>query len=78
MRTGMRWGAIGLAVLWAGAQVAGAQEDIGKSMERLQAQVAANPERLELELALGNAAVLAGKFELAIASFEKVLDKTGA
>ena len=75
MRTGMRWGVIGLAMLWAGAQIAGAQEDIGQSMERLQGEVAANPERLELELALGNAAVLAGKFELAIASFEKVLDK---
>jgi tetratricopeptide (TPR) repeat protein len=71
----MRWGALGLAVLWAGPQVVGAQGDNGQSVERLQIEAAANPERLELELALGNAAVLAGKFELAIASFEKVLDR---
>ena len=75
MRRGMRWGALGLAVLWAGAQIVGAQEDSGQSVERLRSEAAANPDRIELELAVGNAAVLAGKFELAIASFEKVLDR---
>ena len=75
MGRGMRWGICGLAVLWAGAQIAGAQQDTEQSMERLQLQAAASPERLDLELALGNAAVQAGKFEVAIASFEKVLGK---
>ena len=75
MGRGMRRGILGLAVLWGSAQVAGAQQDTDKSMERLQLEAAASPERLDLELALGNAAVKAGKFEMAIASFEKVLGK---
>jgi tetratricopeptide (TPR) repeat protein len=75
MRGWMHWGVVGLAVVWAGTQLAYAQEDIGQPMVRLRGEAAANPERLELELAVGNAAVLAGKFDLAIASFEKVLDR---
>ena len=75
MGRGIRWAVVGLAVVCGSAQIAGAQEDNGQSIERLRGEVAANPDRLDLELALGNAAVLAGKFELAIASFEKVLDR---
>jgi Flp pilus assembly protein TadD len=71
----MGWGIWGLAALLAGAQVVSAQQDAGQSVERLQLEAAESPERLDLELALGNAAVQAGKFELAIASFEKVLGK---
>ncbi len=64
---------LGVALLWAGAQAVCAQGDAGKAMDRLRAQIAVNPDRLDLVLALGNAAVQAGKFDLAIANFQKVL-----
>jgi len=64
---------LGLALVWAGAQVVYAQEDV---VDRLREAMAAHPERLDLLLALGNAAAGAGQFDLAIASFHKVLDQT--
>jgi tetratricopeptide (TPR) repeat protein len=66
---------LALAVTWSGAQTLCAQEDTGQALDRLQEQIAASPERLDLVVALGNAAVLAGKFDMAVASFEKVLEK---
>ncbi len=63
---------LGLALLWAGAQVVCAQEDV---VDRLREQIAVQGERSDLMLALGNAAVGAGKFDLALASFHKVLDE---
>jgi cytochrome c-type biogenesis protein CcmH/NrfG len=66
---------LALAVIWSGAQALYAQEDTGQALDRLQEQIAASPERLDLLQALGNAAVLAGKFDMAVASFEKVLEK---
>jgi Tfp pilus assembly protein PilF len=66
---------LALAAIWSGAQALYAQEDTGQALDRLQAQIAASPERLDLVVALGNAAVLAGKFDMAVASFEKVLEK---
>ena len=65
---------LGLAMLWPGAQMLRAQEDTGQALDRLQAQAGASPERLDLVLALGNAAVVAGKLDLAISSFQKVLE----
>jgi tetratricopeptide (TPR) repeat protein len=65
---------LGLAILWCGTQAIRAQEDAGAALDRLQEQIAANPDRLDLVVALGNAAVLSGKFDMAIASFEKVLE----
>jgi len=64
---------LGLAMLLSGTQTVRAQEDTGQALDRLQEQIAISPERLDLVLALGNAAVLAGKLDIAIASFEKVL-----
>jgi len=64
---------LGLALLWPGTQTVRAQEDTGQALERLEEQALASPERLDLMVALGNAAVLAGKFDMAIASFQKVL-----
>ena len=65
---------LGLAMLWPGAQTVRAQEDTGQALDRLQEQAGTSPERLDLVLALGNAAVVAGKLDLAIASFQKVLE----
>jgi tetratricopeptide (TPR) repeat protein len=65
-------------MVWAGAQTIRAQEDAGRAIDRLQEEIAANPERLDLVLALGNTAVRAGKFEMAIASFQKVLENLAA
>ena len=65
---------LGLAMLWSGTQTVRAQEDTGQALDRLQEQTLASPERLDLMVALGNAAVLAGKLDMALASFEKVLE----
>ena len=65
---------LGLALLLGGAQAVFAQEDAGQAMGRLGEEIAAKGERLDLVLALGNAAVGAGNFDLALASFQKVLD----
>ena len=65
---------LGLAVAWAGAQAVCAQQEPEPRMDRLQAEIAAQGERPDLMLALGNAAARTGKFELAIASFQKVLE----
>ena len=65
---------LGLAMLWPAAQTVRAQEDTGDALKRLEEQIAASPERLDLVMALGNAAVLAGKHETAIASFQRVLE----
>ena len=54
---------LGLAMLWPGAQTVRAQEDTGQALDRLQEQTGASPERLDLVLALGNAAVVAGKLD---------------
>jgi tetratricopeptide (TPR) repeat protein len=61
-------------MLWPCVQTVRAQEDTGQALVRLQEQAGASPERLDLVLALGNAAVVAGKLDLAIASFQKVLE----
>ena len=66
---------LGLALFCVSSQAVDAQEDMGQSMAQLEAQIAANPGRLDLVVALGNAAVGAGQFDLAIASFRKVLDQ---
>ena len=66
--------ACALALLWVGLQVVQAQGDNAPSLDYLQAQVAAHPERIDLVLALGNAAAAAGKLDVAIAGFQKVLD----
>jgi Flp pilus assembly protein TadD len=65
---------LGLSMLCCSVQIVHAQEDVGQDIDRLQQQIAASPDRLDLVLALGNAAVLAGRFDMAIASFRKVLE----
>jgi tetratricopeptide (TPR) repeat protein len=69
---------LGLAMVWAGVPAGRAQQDTGQdkgqAIDRLRQEIAANPERLDLVLALGNTAAGAGKFEMAIASFQKVLE----
>jgi tetratricopeptide (TPR) repeat protein len=55
--------AMSLAIALAGAHVVCAQQDTGQARDRL-----------DLVLAEGNAAVGAGRYELAIASFQKVLE----
>ena len=75
VRGRLRRALLALALVLASAQAICAQEDAGQAMGRLQEEIAAQGERLDLLLALGNTAVGAGKFDLAIASFQKVLDK---
>jgi tetratricopeptide (TPR) repeat protein len=65
---------LALAMLESAVQILRAQEDASQAVERLQAQAAASPERLDLVMALGNSAVQAGQFDTAIASFQKVLE----
>ena len=74
VRRGLPPVVLALALSCAGVQAVCAQQDVGQALERLQERIEANPERLDLVLALGNAAAGAGKFDLAIASFQKVLD----
>src|SRR5664279_1887248 len=75
VRGRLRRALLALALLLASAQAICAQEDAGQAMGRLQEEIAAQGERLHLLLALGDTAVGVGKFDLAIASFQKVLDK---
>jgi tetratricopeptide (TPR) repeat protein len=56
--------ALGLLTVWAGTQSVHAQQDAGQGLDVLLAQ--------------GNAAVGAGKYDLAIASFQKVLENLEA
>ena len=63
---------LGLALVWASAQVGFAGKGV---MDLLREEIAAHPERLDLVLALGNAAAGAGQFDLAIASSHRVLDQ---
>jgi tetratricopeptide (TPR) repeat protein len=65
---------LALAMLESAIQTLRAQEDASQAVERLQAQAAASPGRLDLVLSLGNSAVQAGQFDTAIASFQKVLE----
>jgi len=62
--------AVGVAML--GTQMLAAQED---TVARLLAETAAHPDQLELRMELGNAAASAGDLDLALASFQKVLDR---
>ena len=68
--TGRAAVAMGIAML--GAQVLAAQEDM---VARLLAETAAHPEQLDLRMELGNAAATAGNLDLALTSFQKVLDR---
>jgi tetratricopeptide (TPR) repeat protein len=51
------------------------QDDPAETIRSLQSEIAANPERLDLVVSLGNNAVRAGQFELAISSFRNVLER---
>src|SRR4051812_22669590 len=62
---------LGAAIAWAGTQVICAQEDIG----RLRQEAAAEPQRLDLALKLGNAAASAGDLDLALTTFRGVLER---
>jgi Flp pilus assembly protein TadD len=61
--------AVGIAML--GVQMLAAQDD---TVARLSAETAAHPDQLDLRMQLGNAAAAAGDLDLALASFQKVLD----
>jgi tetratricopeptide (TPR) repeat protein len=65
---------LGLVMAWAGTHAGRAQEDTAQAIDRLRQEIAANPQRLDLVLALGNTAAGAGKLDMAIASFQKVLE----
>jgi tetratricopeptide (TPR) repeat protein len=52
-----------------------AQGKIDEAMRRLQAEVAKDPKRGELDLMIGNTAVRTGKFDLAIENYQKLLAK---
>lgn len=71
-RVGKNVSAMALGIAMLGAQAVRAQED---TVVRLQAEATASPERLELGVSLGNAAAAAGKLDLALASYGKVLAK---
>ena len=64
--------ALALGILLFGAQVLTAQDD---TVARLLAETAAHPDQMDLRLELGNAAAAAGDLDLALASFQKVLDR---
>ena len=59
------WGrvVVGLALLCTASQAVDAQEDTGQSMAQWEARIAADPGRLDLVVALGNAAVWDGSAE---------------
>jgi len=67
--TGRAAVAFGIAIL--GVQVLAAQES---TVAQLLAETAAHPDRLDLRMELGNAAASAGDLDLALASFQRVLD----
>ena len=60
--------ALGVALL--STQTGWSQQD---PVARLEAEVAANPSQLDLAMELGDAAAKAGRLDLALASFQKVL-----
>ena len=68
--TGLAVLAISIAIL--GAQVLAAQED---NVARLLTETAAHPDQLDLRMELGDAAASLGNLDLALASFQKVLDR---
>lgn len=68
-RTGRAAMALGIAIF--SAQVLAAQDD---AVARLMAETDAHPEQLNLRLELGNAAAAAGNLDLALTSFQKVLE----
>ena len=51
------------------------QADPEQAIRLLRDEIAANPDRLELVLSLGNQAVRAGQFDLAISSFQRILER---
>src|SRR5215472_3906857 len=55
-----------------------AQGDIEQFIRDLREQTRQNPQRLDLQLALGNAAVQAQQYDLAVDAFQKVLTSLGA
>jgi tetratricopeptide (TPR) repeat protein len=68
----IRAGAVVLTVLVA-APFAGAQDNVEQMVRDLREQARQNPDRLDLRLALGNTAVLAKNYDLAIETFKEVL-----
>jgi tetratricopeptide (TPR) repeat protein len=64
MRGGFLGAVLGLTMSWAGAQAIYAQQDAEQATGRL-----------EMLLAQGNAAVASGEYDLAIANFQKVLER---
>jgi tetratricopeptide (TPR) repeat protein len=63
-----------LAMSGFGAFTLGAQQGADEVMNRLRGEIAASPERLDLVLELGNAAVGAGQLDLALENFRQVLE----
>jgi len=51
-----------------------AQDHPDRAMQLLQTESAKAPNRMDIQLALGNTAVRAGKFDLAVSCFEKVAE----
>ena len=72
VRVGKTIPAMALGIAMLSTQTIHAQED---TVARLEAEAAASPDRLELGVSLGNAAVAVGKFDLALSSYRNVLAK---
>ena len=69
-----RSGAVLALTIAIGAVPSGyAQTEPEQTMRALREEIAAHPDRLELVLSLGNEAVRAGQYELAISSFQNIL-----
>src|ERR1039458_9780897 len=67
---------IAIAAMPAGhAQTDPGQADPEQTIRRLHEEIASNPDRLDLLLSLGNNAVRVGHFDLAISSFQNVLER---
>ena len=54
-----------------------AQNQVDAALALLQAEVDKAPGRADLQMALGNTAVRAARYDLALATFQKLLDRTG-
>ena len=69
MEPGSSRGILGVAEVW------GAQKKIDDAIGLLQAESAKYPARLELHYAIGNLALVAAKYDLAISEFQLVLER---
>jgi tetratricopeptide (TPR) repeat protein len=72
---GLRGQSEGFARLGGAGGSAGGARPYDQAIQVLQSELAKDPKRNDLQMALGNLAVRAGNFDLAIAQFQTVLNE---